>query len=280
MKITRPALIYQGGKFRLADWIISHFPPHVKYLEPFGGAASVLMQKGRAHTECYNDIDQRVVTVFRVMQDRKKAKELEYRLRYTPYSRDEWKLAYAEQTPEDDIETARRTIIRAFMSNGANGAVRKGASGFGIKFESSNRVASCDVWPDYPSWIEHFCARLRGVIIENKDALTLMKYFDGPDTLFYVDPPYMNGTWYSASGYKETLDDDYHIHLIEFLANAEGMAVLSGYDNPIYADLLKDWRHDKKETINQHNKPRTEHLWISPKAQARLEAVYPLLMGG
>ena len=68
---TRPVLRYHGGKFRLAPWILTFFPRHTVYVEPFGGAAPVLLQKERLGAECYNDLDGEVVNLFRVLRYRR-----------------------------------------------------------------------------------------------------------------------------------------------------------------------------------------------------------------
>ena len=84
----RPVLRYHGGKFRLAPWIISHFPTHGIYVEPFGGGGSVLLRKEAVQEEVYNDLDGDVVNVFRVLRDKELAQALFEALTLTPYARE------------------------------------------------------------------------------------------------------------------------------------------------------------------------------------------------
>src|SRR5579863_4352303 len=107
----RPILRYHGGKALLAPWIISHFPPHDIYVEPFGGAASVLMRKKRARVEIYNDLWKTVVNVFRVLREPEQAKELAHLLYLTPFSREEFECTGESHLAGlSEVERARRTI--------------------------------------------------------------------------------------------------------------------------------------------------------------------------
>lgn len=102
--IKHPVIRYHGGKFRLAPWVIGHFPDHRCYVEPFGGAASVLMRKERSYAEVYNDLDSEVVNLFTVLRDAQLNEKLQLACKLTPYSRDEFKLASEPAT--DPVEKA------------------------------------------------------------------------------------------------------------------------------------------------------------------------------
>src|ERR1700744_4680658 len=111
--IKRPILRYHGGKFLLAPWIISHFPKHTHYFEAMGGGGSILMQKPRSKCETYNDLWETVVNVFRVIRDAKLSVQLEFALRMTPYSREEF-MKCGEiniSLVDDPVEKARLTIL-------------------------------------------------------------------------------------------------------------------------------------------------------------------------
>ena len=125
---TRPVLRYHGGKWKLAPWIIDHFPPHNIYVEPFGGAASILMRKSRSCGEVYNDIDGDVVNIFRVLQDPEKANELSKRVSLTAFARAEFRAAYGK--PSDEIDAAHKMIVRSFMGFGRASMTREHVTGF------------------------------------------------------------------------------------------------------------------------------------------------------
>lgn len=264
---TRPVLRYHGGKWRIAPWIISHFPPHRVYVEPFGGAASVLMRKPRSDVEFYNDLDDQMVNLFRVLRDH--GAELERRLRLTPFARSEFELSY--EPTEDPIERARRTVVRAQMGFGTSALVRT-RTGFRRTSYRNKKTGYASDWAEYHSAIAAIVERLQGVCIERADALDLIHTLDGPDVLFYVDPPYVHSTRGKVSGsygYAYEMTDDQHRDLAAALHHVEGMVVLSGYPSDLYDDLYGDWRRVERCTRAQGNRgavERVEVLWLNAAA--------------
>jgi DNA adenine methylase len=71
----------------MAKTVIQHLPPHRIYAEPFGGAASILLRKPRSYVEVYNDADEEIVSLFRVLQDPAQCRALFRRLRRTALQR-------------------------------------------------------------------------------------------------------------------------------------------------------------------------------------------------
>lgn len=113
-KLTRAALRYFGGKWQIAPWVISHLPAHRVYVEPFGGAASVLMRKPRSTIEVYNDLDEEIVGIFQQLQDPAQCSQLMRLLRRTPYARGAFEQAFEPTC--DPLARAQRAIVRAYMS--------------------------------------------------------------------------------------------------------------------------------------------------------------------
>jgi DNA adenine methylase len=270
--ITRPPLRYHGGKWRLGEWIVSHFPAHRVYVEPFGGGASVLLRKRRAYAEVLNDLDGEVVNFFRVLRD--EPAELARAVALTPFSRAEFDGAY--EPAADDLEQARRTVIRSHMGFGSAAVSLAHRTGFRSNVTRSGTVPAKD-WAKLPAVLSAVAERLRGVTIERDDAAAVVARYDGPETLHYCDPPYVwetrrpgAGPWQDA--YRHEMDDDAHRALAAVLRAAEGMVVLSGYPCPLYdLELYPDW-HRLTSTANgqQGGVARTEVLWLNPAAARAL----------
>ncbi len=256
--MTRPVLRYFGGKYRLASWVISHFPEHRIYVEPFGGAASVLMKKQKSHAEIYNDLDDSVFNLFSVLRNESLAKELKSLIDLTPYSRREFELAHVYHP--DKVESARRLIIRSFMGFGAD-SVTKITSKTGFR-SNSNKSGSTPAhdWCNYSHNIPEFQKRLSSVVLENKDAMQVMLDHDSIDTLHYLDPPYHHSTRRSGR-YKHEMDNQAHIDLIEFVKTLKGRVIISGYDTDLYNSL--NWKKTTKEARANGSKATVECLWMN-----------------
>lgn len=246
----------------LSNWIISHFHDHRIYVEPFGGGGSVLLKKPRAYAEVYNDIDGDTVNVFRMVRDR--GPELQRLLELTPYAREE--MVFAFEKTDDPLERARRAIVRSFLGFGSGSITADKASDVGFRSNSmrSGSTPAAD-WSRYPAHLHLFTERLQGVVIENRDALKVMSAHDTPETLHYVDPPYIFSTRHKGDKSKEyryEMDNPKHLILLEFLKTLKGTVILSGYDNELYNTRLDGWFTSTKETFADGAKPRTEKLWI------------------
>jgi DNA adenine methylase len=281
MTVTRPALRYHGGKFRLAPWILQFFPAHGCYVEPFGGAAGVLLRKPRVYAEVYNDLDGDIVNFFRVLRDPGMRADLIEACRLTPYARDEFLAAY--KPTEDPLERARRTAIRAAMGFGSAGAT-KATTGFRTDTRRKYGTAQHN-WADYPEALHAIGERFAGVLIENRDAIAVIQDHDGPDTLHFVDPPYVHEArvMRAGGGYRHELDGHAHQVLLHALQRVDGMVVLCGYASDLYDQALSGWeRHETSARISSGRGTglRTEVVWLNPACSAALARSHGDLFAG
>lgn len=265
--MKRPLLRYHGGKWKLAAWVISHFPPHRTYVEPFGGGGSVLMQKPRAAVEVYNDRWKVVVDVFRCARDPELAAELKRRLELTPYARDEFLGAYIADG-DDIVERARKTIVRSFMGFGSASTNGKYITGF-RRVSREGRSSPARDWGNFPQHIEAFTNRLQGIFIENMDALEVIGIHDDFDTLIYCDPPYPHETRNMRRGnasYNHEFSSDDHERLAAQLHTVRGMVLVSCYPCELYDRLYSGWEFRDCRALADSGRARCERLYLNPAA--------------
>lgn len=268
---ARPALRYHGSKWRLAPWIISHFPPHISYVEPFAGSAAVLLRKQPSPLEVYNDADGAIVTFFRTLRDRPDA--LIRAITLTPYAKAEYELAW--QDCDDELETARRVYACAFLSiAGPTATAPAGWRRNKTVPTRPNGSLHHTPAPEVFARVDHLWTlahRLRTVLIEQGDAFELMARYDNEHALFYLDPPYVastRGRQWSAHAYTCELTDDDHRRLAQLARTLRGFVVLSGYPSPLYDKLYADWPRFEQHARTQRGQGSTECLWLSPRTCA------------
>jgi len=262
---TRPLLRWHGGKWILAPWIISHFPAHKVYVEPFGGAASVLVRKPRSYAEIYNDMDGEVVNLFRVVRCNGAA--LGEALSATPFARSEFVLSY--EPSSDPLEQARRTVVRSFMGFGSNSHNK--ATGFRANSNRSGTTPAGD-WRNYPRCLGDLIDRLRGVVIEQRDAMDVCAAHDTPETLHYLDPPYVAATRDAGDDYRFEMTDEDHRAMAKATHSLQGFVCVSGYRSDLYDDLFSDWECREKDSLADGARPRREALWLNRRCFEALEA--------
>jgi len=227
MMIKRPILRYYGGKFQASSKILGYFPKHQVYVEPFGGAANILLRKDRCDLEVYNDLNSRVVNFFKVLRDR--PAELLMKLHLTPYAREELDYCCTLET-DDPLESARCLFVESWMT----------IQGAGIESNSKvNFRGSRDRGGFFPPELSdlYACAeRLKKVVIEHTDAFKVIDKYDGENTILYIDPPY-NG----RPGEDYAVKFTEHERLAEVLHAASSYVIVSALDNELYRKLYWDW---------------------------------------
>ena len=224
MKLS-PPLSWHGGKSRFTSNILALFPEHHIYCEVFGGSGAVLLAKEPSRVEIFNDVDDSLVNLFRVVRNPRLCRQLQKACANTLYSRAEFELA--KEQVDDPVEHARRFLIRQRMSR----------SGLGERWSYSvedSRREMASVVRRWEAGIERLSGlheRLRTVQTEQADWREILARYDNAKTLFYLDPPYQHDTR-NGGGYSFEMTRGDHSELVERLLRLKGMVVCPIINTP------------------------------------------------
>lgn len=270
----RAPFAYYGGKAGMAQRIIDLMPEHRVYMEPFFGSGAVFFAKPPARFEIINDLNRNVTTFFKVLRER--PEDLAATCLLTPHSRTEYVDALFDEDL-DEMERARRFWIRVNQSFAKSDGRQ---TGWSVTTARSQSVAAGIV-----SRVGRFAdaaGRLMLASIECCDAAGLVERLATPDTVIYVDPPYLAET---RRGRDRQRPGDYlhdmgepeeHERLAEVLAATDARVILSGYPSPLYDRLYADWWYEDL-AVNVHASmavpdgrgQRVERLWCNYEPVAR-----------
>lgn len=276
-----------GGKGNMLAKLLPLVPGGGKpYCEPYMGAASLFFARDPAPVEVLNDLDGDLVNLFRCFQDRETFEELRHRLMWTPYARDEFAraLAILESDEQDPVTRAWAFFV---AKNQGMGGSSKTAGSWGRVFISNGGMAdTANKWLMRLSMLDAWRWRLMRAQIDRRDAIEVIRYWDAPDAVFYIDPPYHRDTRADKAVYAVEQDHAHHVRLVETLIALKGRAALSGYAHDVYRPLEEaGWRRIDFETAccaavrwrgsglqgngaAMAKARRVESVWINPAAQA------------
>ena len=256
---------WYGGKFVHLDFILPHLPSGAEHFcDVYGGSAAVLINREPAPVETYNDLDSELVNFFAVLRD--EPEQLIRQIGLTPFSREELAKACDAEPGLSALERARRFYVRARQTRtGLAQTSSEGRWAHCLLTSRAGMAGAVSRWLGAVEGLPQIAQRLQRVQVENAPALEVIRRYDTPGTLFYLDPPYVHGSRADTAAYGHEMTDADHCDLAALLRGIEGRAVLSGYRSPLYDELFAGWhRVDADEKLcNSSKGKRRESLWMN-----------------
>lgn len=278
--LLRSPIVWFGGKGNMVAKLLPLVPPHKVYVEVFGGAAALLFAKEPSLIEVYNDIDEDLVNLFRVLRDREQFIQFWQKVMLTLYSRAEREFChrtYQEiDMSKDPVERAYRFFVAVRQS--FSGKVLSGGWGYGVEESYRGMAGTVSKWLSIRDLLPQIHLRLQRVQIERNDWRKILQTYDTEETFFYLDPPYVPSVRKSGE-YKYEISEKDHEELVDYLLNLKGKWLLSGYPNEIYKRLENNGIKKIEFKTVCHGSGRTRLNKILGKGAAlervpRIEAVW------
>lgn len=262
MSNIKPILRWPGAKWRIAQWIINHFPEHGTYLEPFFGSGAVFFTKPPSQTETINDVDNNIVNLFRVCRDN--PLELARKIEVTPYSKSEYMFCrkHYNDCDCDEVEKARRYLTAVWQ--GFGGKTYQETS---WAHDRTNSVFRPKYFAEVPERILAVISRLKRAQIENNDAIELIDMYNKKNCLIYADPPYLKETRTNLHYEHEFSTIEQHKKLLDVLLHHKGYVVLSSYTNKLYDETLvleNGWDKQSIRVQTNGGNSSTECIYLNP----------------
>ncbi len=267
---------WYGGKFSHLKWLLPLLPRCLHYVEPYGGSAAVLLNRQPSPLETYNDLDGEVINFFRVLRAQKG--ELIEAISLTPFSRAEYLESIQSSEGCSDLERAKRFYVRTRQS--FFGLSQSGSPGRWAYCKTDSRRGMSGSVSRYLGGIENLAwvaGRLKTVQIECSSAREVLERYDGPGTLFYLDPPYPHESRCDKGAFGSfEMSSDEHAELAEVLHGLEGKVAISGYRCPMMDGLYAGWRcfeaSARRCNSSWKGGVRREALWMNYPREALSEA--------
>ncbi|MES9873173.1 MAG: DNA adenine methylase [Candidatus Sedimenticola sp. 6PFRAG7] len=220
-----PIIPWIGGKRRLAGELLPMFPEHTCYVEAFAGAAALFFNKQPSEVEVLNDINGELVNLYRVVKHH--LEELYKQFKWALTSRQNWD--WLQATPIETLTDVQRAARFLYLQKLAFGGKVDGQC-FGTATTSRPRFNIFTLEQDLAD--AHF--RLANTYIEHLSWEQVVKKYDRPHTLHYLDPPY-----WETEGYGVEFGFEHYEVMSQLAREVEGALIISINDHPDIRQLFK-----------------------------------------
>jgi DNA adenine methylase len=234
-------------------------PEHISYVEVFGGAGSLLLNKPPSRIEVFNDLDGDLVNLFEVIRD--DADAFLKRTDFLLYSRElyhRWIHDLDDDAQSED--RVERAVRFWYVIRSAFGA----QPGKGWAFAREHPRNSARVVQNSLANIRVIHDRLRNVEIDHLDFRQCIRNRDASSTFLFLDPPYLDVKGYRAGNFA--LED--HRELASILHDAKGKWLMTVGDHPKIRKLYANFRKSSVtspiavEKVIGGKRRRLKHLLI------------------
>lgn len=229
--MATPIIPWLGGKRRLAKPILEKFPAHSCYVEAFAGAAAIFFSKEPSEVEVLNDINGELVNLYRVVQHH--FEEFVRQFKWAISSRQvfEWEQRKDPETLTDIQRAARFYYLQKHAFGG-----RVDGQSYGTATTSGPRLNLLRLEED----LSQAHLRLYAVQVENLPWQEVIRRYDRPHTLFYLDPPY-----WQTEGYGVEFGFDQYHNMAELARTVQGSMVISINDHPDIRRVFDGLEHEE-----------------------------------
>ena len=258
---TRPIGRYFGGKASpvVREWIGGQLPTDAKvYVEPFSGLWSMGLWRSPSPREIYNDRNPETVALVQAIRD--DVDPLIDRLNRTDWNRETYQAAVATLRRYPDPCAAMVRCCLGFVGGGVDGGGTSQGRINRYRDKGTSQARCQEVQGRQFDYLRDVSHRLQNVEIWQTNAPDLIQCLDSPDALFYVDPPYTHNSRGDCR-YGVDFSDSEQIALLDLLCSVKGRVALSGYDNPLYNEVLDGWYRSELTCRSSGRSERTEILW-------------------
>ncbi|MDR0767733.1 MAG: DNA adenine methylase [Methanosarcinales archaeon] len=232
-----------GGKASHLNFLYGNFPSDFHhYVDVFGGSGVVLLNKERSPIETYNDVNQNVVTFYKMLRDY--PDELIERIQLSPYSRREFEICISILMDSNSVELERARAFFVVANQSFHSRINTQATSNWKMCVKDSTTRGSSAVSKYLSKIERLgliAERFKSVQIENSDFSKIFDKYDSDVSFFYVDPPYPLATRNSKKLYDFELSDERHVELLEIVNAVEGAVLISSFSSELYDLNLTGW---------------------------------------